>query len=176
MHPNTVQDTPIGVHVWPIGLLLSLSLSSPWGCACEDCILCYEPSSLSLSSIIPVVPATTRLLMPSPHPTSAPTMRLCLRRRLERLSSSTTAAKPPGSRVIFHSGGQISSSLGNTRSAEDAVLVHGSGREKSFSLLFPSVRLDHDLYLCFPPSFSSVPDLHVFGHFLILFLLFLWYC
>ncbi|XBJ16911.1 hypothetical protein VPH35_008442 [Triticum aestivum] len=86
------------------------------------------------------------------------------------------SAKPPGSGVIFHSGGQISSSLGNTRSSEDAVLVHGSGREKSFSSLFPSVRLDHDLYLCFSPSCSFVPDLHVFGYFLILFLLFLWYC
>ena len=34
----------------------------------------------------------------------------------------------------------------------------------------------HINYLCFSPSFSSVPDLHVFGYFLILFLLFLWYC
>ncbi|XP_044367859.1 uncharacterized protein [Triticum aestivum] len=51
------------------------------------------------------------------------------------------SAKPPGSGVIFHSGGQISSSLGNTRSSEDAVLVHGSGREKSFSSLFPSMLL-----------------------------------
>ncbi|XP_037459735.1 uncharacterized protein LOC119330718 isoform X2 [Triticum dicoccoides] len=121
MHPNTVQDTPMGVHVWPIGMLL-------WGCAGEGCIVFslfhYSHRASHLSSAHGAATANLHYDAPATEATSGALV-------LFHYGGQTTRI-----RVIFHSGGQISSSLGNTRSAEDAVLAHGSGRGKSFSSLF----------------------------------------